>query len=119
VGRARLDVHPGTGSVYDAPVTSGTSARIADVTEPWSAWAGGFLIFVLSSDADDSFWSPLGVLGVVVTALGLVLLVVGLFTPTADASGTVRRTKQSQRGGKGSRNYQVGGDMHIRQDERE
>ena len=79
-----------------------------------AAWAGMYLVYVLQSDADDSFWSPLGIVGVVLAFIGVIGLVYGLLGPGSPPSRAPRRVRQWQRGGRNSRNVQVGGDFNIR-----
>ncbi|KAB1661919.1 hypothetical protein F8O07_08570 [Pseudoclavibacter sp. CFCC 13796] len=67
----------------------------------------GVAYYIYSLENDLSFWSWQGVVALVVTGLGLILLVAGLLrcdTPSA---------AQRQRGGKASTNYQAGRDMTI------
>lgn len=79
-----------------------------------AAWVGAYVVYVLQSDAADSFWSPLGIVGVVLVVIGAIGLGYGLLGPDSPPSATPRRVRQSQRGGKNSRNVQVGGDFNIR-----
>lgn len=86
-----------------------TSDRIV-ATGGVVAGLGGALgvgYYIYSLEAGQSFWSWPGVVGLVATGIGLLLLVVGLSRRDTHAA------TQRQRGGKGSTNYQAGGDMTI------
>lgn len=74
------------------------------------AVAVAYWVYTLEADGQQSFWSPPGIAGIAVTAIGLIALVVG-FIVQGDAS----QTSQKQKGGKNSRNYQAGRDMKIGQ----
>lgn len=78
------------------------------------AVAVAFWIFTLESDGLRSFWTFPGIVGLIVAALGLVLMVCGL-VPGTEASGI----HQEQRSGDSSKNYQSGRDMKIGRDQDE
>lgn len=67
----------------------------------------GVAYYIYSLETGQSFLSWPGVSALIATGIGILLLVVGLFRRDTHAAG------QRQRGGKGSTNYQAGGDMTI------
>lgn len=69
----------------------------------------GAAYYIYSLEAGESFWAWPGVVAVGVTGIGLIVLLGGLIRRDTPAPG------QQQRGGKGSTNYQAGGDMTIGQ----
>jgi hypothetical protein len=76
--------------------------------------AVGWLVYV---DQDHiSFWSWLGILGVVIGRLGLIILVAGWVIPDKNEGEITPLVKQVQRGGNLSTNYQAGRDIKIDKD---
>ncbi len=69
--------------------------------------AFGVAYYIYSLENELSFWSWQGVVALVVTGLGLILLVGGLLRRDRPSAA------QRQRGGKASTNYQAGRDMTI------
>lgn len=71
--------------------------------------AFGVAYYIYSLENGLSFWSWQGVVALVATGIGLILLVGGILRRDASVAA------QRQRGGKESTNYQAGRDMTIGQ----
>ncbi|GLY38745.1 hypothetical protein Amsp01_047690 [Amycolatopsis sp. NBRC 101858] len=78
----------------------------------------GYLIYTLQ-DISRTFWGWPGILGTTVLVIGLLILIVAVFAPV-DESDSVNGplgVEQKQRGGRGSVNYQAGGNIAIGQED--